>query len=237
MTTLLNIYNCLIERYKNHRLDITMSKISRAMQLNNEGTMFLAKGKEEVAINRYTSALLLIKGGLSEIPVEGHECDSEIALCVSPVLVPSPFSTPDDYFIYNHALVFCQTSASPDTDINFLSSVIIFNMALLYNIQGIRDNAPNFQRRGLYLYEMSLGLLDNFASKNVDSILLRTACLNNMSQISVDQDDFDKAQLLLIHLQYLMSKSFKTSLLDENDIQGFMLNITLFGQPKPARAA
>jgi hypothetical protein len=218
-----------------------MLNFHQAIELNNEGTSLLAGGEEELAITIFKSALALMKSGICghHIEEDAHETSldtsSESVLHVSPVTFPCP-ALVEDYFIYSHALR-VRSSGCSQKDMDFLSSVIIFNMALLYNIRGIRANSSSLQNRGLQLYGMSLGLMENLASKCLDSILLRVVCLNNMSQITFNQGDFEKARLMLNHLQYLMSRNPRTNVFDENEVQGFMLNVMLMHPPTAAQAA
>jgi hypothetical protein len=227
-----------------------MTHFNQVIQLNNDGTSLLVFGEEDLAIDKFKSALEIMKRGLAKRQTrtgsqDSHHissdksdgpvsCDSAPRL--SPLTLPCP--VPEYSFVYSNALKlsrFCDYLV--DSDIKFLSAAIIFNMAMVYNIKGVRESSAIEQTRSLRLYEMCLALLENLNSRHMDSFLLRVACLNNMSQIAYEQGDFDGARLMLNNVQYLMSMNVKQTFFDEDDLQGFMLNVMLMHAPSAARAA
>jgi hypothetical protein len=227
-----------------------MTHFDQAIKLNNEGTSLLVCGEEDLAITKFKSALGIMKRGLAEHQTrtqDSHDgssdnSDGQMSCDCSPHFSPLKLTCPVpslySSFVYSHALKVSRScDYLLDSDVNFLSAAIIFNMAMVYNVKGIRKNSANAQTRSLRLYEMCLVLLENLNSSHVDSFLLRVACLNNMSQIAYEQGDFDSARLMLHNLQYLMSMNVKQNFFDEDDLHGFMLNVMLMDAPSAARAA
>jgi hypothetical protein len=91
------------------------------------------------------------------------------------------------------------------------------------------------------LYNMSLELLknlDNNSSHHEDVVLLQVACWNNMSHISYEQADFDRALLQLSELQWLLCMmAVRPNHFTADDMQRFMLNGMLLRALSTAPAA
>jgi tetratricopeptide (TPR) repeat protein len=166
----------------------------------------------------------------------------------SPVRLPSPLAATggehSSFFVYSHALkvnisggMYC----AEGMDI-LISAIIIFNMALLYHLKGIRENAASkHHAKSMRLYNMSLDLLKNLnnnSSYHEDVALLQVACWNNMSHISYEQADFDTALLQLSELQWLLCMmDVRPDHFTADDMQLFMLNGMLMRALSSARAA
>jgi tetratricopeptide (TPR) repeat protein len=246
--------------------------LDQAVKLTNEGTSLLVFGQEDRAINEFTTALeIMAKSGLSDrhpnrapAPQDSQQraysfdanASSSLAgksaehppRYASPVRLPNPpAATGGDhssFFVYRHALkvnISGGMDSAKDMDI-VISAIIIFNMALLYHLKGIRENtASKYHAKSMRLYNMSLELLknlDNNSSHHEDVVLLQVACWNNMSHISYEQADFDRALLQLSELQWLLCMmAVRPNHFTADDMQRFMLNGMLLRALSTAPAA
>jgi tetratricopeptide (TPR) repeat protein len=149
------------------------------------------------------------------------------------------------FFVYSQALkvnisVGMDHGADMDT---LISAIIIFNMALLYHLKGTREQnaASKHHAKSMRLYALSLELLKNqknSSSYHEDVVLLQVACWNNMSHISYEQADVDRALLQLCEVQWLLRMmDDRPSHFTEEDMGRFMLNGMFMHALSTARAA
>lgn len=228
-----------------------------AMQLNNDGASCLSNGEEDRALVAFKHALIIIQRELPPSGVEGDEisgneaeesstdADTNSALHgsrkikLTPVQVECP--SLENSYVYNRALaVHGGQGGKGKKEMNLLSAVIIFNMALLHDLRGIRCKSTKYRVRSLRLYEMCYGLLEEFDRKtlHIDTImLLSIVCLNNMSQVTLSEGDFSRCQWMMRTLQSLLTSQSKSNQLNEHDIRGLMLNVMMMHPPTSASAA
>ncbi len=154
--------------------------------------------------------------------------------------IPVPGFHDRDSFIYSHALTCPCDIAREDLEffIHVHSSVVIFNMALAHHRKGKTHRLPGLLRKAISLYDMSLALLENGPNTGT-ALLVKVACLNNKAQVNYERGEYVKARESLDILSRIMlaNGSNGALILDESDIEGFLLNLLLLNPPHVAQAA
>lgn len=144
-----------------------------------------------------------------------------------------------------------------------LSSVIMYNIALVLNLKGIRTNSSTLLKKALDLYKLSLDAIhhDSLLGTSIVSKSLATACCNNIGQLAYMLCDFEHAETMRCMLQTLFllttsslqevlnvehegvslaattGKSSSLFLFEEVDMQGFESNLLFLYPPMTAPAA
>lgn len=156
------------------------------------------------------------------------------------ITVPVPGLHDRDSFIYNHALTCPCDIAREDLEfyIHVHSAVVIFNMALAHHRKGKTHRLPSLLRKAICLYDMSLALLENGPSKGT-GLLVKVACLNNKAQINHAHGEYTEARVSLDQLSRIILANGNSGalILDESDVEGFLLNLLLLNPPQVAQAA
>jgi hypothetical protein len=222
------------------------SRLETALQLNNEGVSLLLQNEDVAAVHHLTEALTMVKQalGLLQQPCTiGLEEESSESLVV--VLLPSEeeeelrmvhdsiytipdFTSNDDCFIYNGAIVFSSSSSSTTTtpirsqeqDLNVYSACIILNIAMIYHRQGLlcgNKRRVCLEKADL-MYDMVLRLLlgdnEGGGGGGGTALLVQLASLNNRSLIRLEQGDYDFSRSSF----YLLTRIL-TSTRDEQQVQ------------------
>jgi hypothetical protein len=163
-----------------------------------------------------------------------------------------------------HPVDHARFSLSSIIDTRTLSSVVLYNMAFVLTMKGIRSNHISLFTKAMKLYDMSMGLQQtDSGSTSMFATSLTLACCNNIALLAYFQGDFAYAQKmrLFLHGGLLATKSWRLHLsenvpsddeeehtndndaeiarflMDDADIQGFNFNLVFMYPPRTAGAA
>jgi hypothetical protein len=156
-------------------------------------------------------------------------------------------------YIYNHQLLFApqdekdtylsaHTSATNECTVRVHSSVVLFNLALIYHLRGRLGNLHSLTT-AFRIYKLASQLLtDNCVLTNETAAVVKLGAVNNMFQIRYEQGNIQDALKILQFLSSLMRGLYANpdSLLslDRHDpYRGFMTNVLLLRPPGFAPAA
>ena len=243
------LFSHIIKQKKGFVLNMRINTFHEAIALNNEAVSFLVDGKEQHAMQKFKRSLTAMKAslcGINTFVLAGKACDeppSSLSVQFTSVMLPE--CKQEQFYIYNRAIVMrCRSSSSlPDDERdNAICVAILFNMALLYQLQARRSISSSPQTKALRMYEMCNELLNICCKKSNDSVasLLTIACLNNMSLLLADMGQCEESRIVLGALHQWISKnqSFNKSMLfDDVDIRGIILNVIVMRLPGFAAGA
>jgi hypothetical protein len=161
-------------------------------------------------------------------------------------------------YIYNHMLLFAPQEDETDTllpahrtaalssnecttVVRAQSSVVLFNLALIYHLRGRLGHFHSLTT-AFRLYKMASQLLtDNCVLTNETAAVVKLGTVNNMFQIRYEQGNLGSALNILQFLSSLMRGLYPNPdiiiSLDRHDYRGFMKNILLLRPPEFAPAA
>lgn len=162
----------------------------------------------------------------------------------------------EDCYIFNHMLLFApqaeveedtflsarSTTADEQCTVRVQSSIVLFNLALIYHLRGRLGNLHSLTT-AFKLYKMASQLLteDNCVLTNETAAVVKLGAVNNMFQILHEQGNRESALNILQFLSSLMRGACANFdsllLLDRHDYHGFMTNVLLLHPPKFAPAA
>ncbi len=145
-------------------------------------------------------------------------------------------------FIYSRPFIFTGHLSSRDLD-QFLplhGAVAIFNMALAHHRQGKTMRCRKLLDKAVLLYGMCLQILGSGEWQHGIAVLVDAAALNNMAQLHFELGNQCEAQKGLDQLSVLLFGRCcveTVASLDEEGLEGFLLNILLSKPPTVALAA
>lgn len=190
--------------------------------------MLLASGEEQ-AIDRFKLGLSHLKSGLTMNPALGEELSpmfgptqdrskKNSAILLIPVAVACPGNLDEQFYLYKNAFTVKNIPSGQEGDaasrlinVDLLSAIMIYNMALCVSLRSMRTNSSNMQERSLRLYEMCLGLLHTIHRRNGGEedtggyVLLYAACSNNVAQVAYQLCDYERSRLMMSSLQNLIN--------------------------------
>ena len=146
------------------------------------------------------------------------------------------------FYLYNRALLFDLVSVmrfSFQGDVHAYSSVIIFNLALLYHRNALRGNTKCIDR-AIPLYSMILKLLAHDCSNCLTAIIVKLAAINNLAQLYCLAGCRRKAQSYVSILSASIQRSrqsFPSFFRDDVHLKGLLLNLTRMHAQPTAPAA
>jgi hypothetical protein len=220
-----------------------MSLFQEAAHLNNEGIDALLKGDQSSAISLMAKAIKLMKAELSSRNSSTLKCDSDsdsdsdsnTEQNTHTVEIPNMESS--DTIVFNQA-VRIPTDAEPTTefDINIYTSAVVFNLALAHHFAGSSGDEV-FMVKAEKLYCMVLKLLNDNSLKMHTALIVKLACINNLSQIRYFRGDYKNAREGLSQVSCFMRRSSNQAMFEQPEIQGLLMNVLLLEEPKVARAA
>ena len=238
------------------------SRRDDAALLNNHGVLCLGRGDELQALKLFHDALICAKKEL-------HEEEPLKNLFSPPIGVePTCFGTcigldqqqeerhNTPGLLHSQAFPICQRnfSSEPMVDRTICSSIIVFNLALVYHRKGTLEGGhQGLVAKARKLYEKSYQLLADTGA-NMDSSgdllvdLLCMAMVNNLAYISFVMSDYLRSteysnELIRFGLSIASSPSIRKdgthvsiALLDQQT-RNFLLNAMILRLPSPAPAA
>lgn len=179
--------------------------------------------------------------------------------------ISKTLSINESLFLYSKAFTF-QFSKLDDTSClsaETLSSAIIYNMALVLHLKGIRTNSAVLLKKALDLYKMStrlqehdLSLVPGGTSTTLAlSRSLMIACCNNMGQLAYLRFDQEQVQTMkgallsllttpssssppmVVEQHQLAQACFSLVLFDAEDMESFKTNLIFMNPPMTAPVA
>jgi tetratricopeptide (TPR) repeat protein len=83
----------------------------------------------------------------------------------------------------------------PMEDWNIYSSIVVFNLSVVYHLQGLTSIAQKFYRHSLRLLDTTIREYEQSQTGNGDTTIdiLSLALLNNLAQVSIELCDFQEA--------------------------------------------
>ena len=215
-----------------------MNLFQEAAQLNNAGIDALINGDSSSAIQSMTKAIKTMKAQLAQSSTPNQKYDSSTAKAsMDTHMVEVPMAS-SDHIVVNQVVQIPieSTQEISDFDMHVYSGAIIFNLALAHHFRSSSGNT-SCMNKAEKLYSMVLKLLDN-ASLNVHTALMvKLACINNLSQIRYFKGDYDNAREGLSEVSHFMRHSPNKAIFEEQEIQGLLMNILLLKAPQVAPAA
>lgn len=219
-----------------------------ALQLNNEGVRLLLAGNDVDGMTYLTDALTRVKMMLSSRRGTDTVTYPHGAGVTPPNVQFMHGATyklaglhDDCCFIYGNALIFnMDYNVMPSTDyIHIYTSVIILNVALAYHRRGLSANATCLLKAEK-MYEMVGKLLATSTAAQGTELLVKTAAINNLSQLRYDQGDYafarDGFQYLASLISYAGDRLHAFNC-EEDVYRGMVLNALLVSAPDTAPAA
>jgi tetratricopeptide (TPR) repeat protein len=267
-------YKALLHSIRKSSISVKMLPV--VAQLNNLGVAFLDTGDLPQALQLFRDALMHTVGNMQ--PIE-HEMSPPVAArpvpgkpqddIASPIkqgvdqsnLIPSSsaryaWDAPSaSQFVHARGInvIASSTAYSPDVFVNstVVSSIIIFNLAVVYHLNGLEECGDRSARlrKAMLLYDKSDLLLKDAgvplsSTGNPVIDMLSMALFNNLAQASFELGGYDESRryfdkLILFTLTVVPSRyddAYIGSLLDQEK-SNFLLNAIILHAPKLAPAA
>lgn len=215
------------------------SSFQQAARLNNEGVTALVEGNEHQAVDALMKTVRMMKQLLvtpeTDIEALSDEKDDGDSSChddLNTVEVPDASSGENCYF--RQAILLPCDGEESSLDIYVYSAAVIFNLALAHHVQA--RNGKSYTIKAEKLYSTILKLLDDRVGHMQPAIVLKLACINNMSYIRFENGNYDQVREGLSELSTLLKKTDKV-LFEGAKAQGLLMSVLLLKDPLVAPAA
>jgi hypothetical protein len=213
----------------------------QAARLNNEGVTALVEGDEHQAIESLMKTVkmmkqLLSKPGTTIQLLKSDDSDDGNSSCfIDFTTVEVPDKSSGESFFFRQAIKMpCDVDGDSPLDIYIYSAAVIFNLALAHHVQAHRSKSCMIKAEKLYATIMKL--LDDRVGNVQPAVVLKLACINNMSYIRYEHGNFDQAWEGLSELSALLKKTDKV-LLEGTKMQRLLMSVLLLKDPHVAPAA
>jgi sulfur transfer complex TusBCD TusB component (DsrH family) len=218
-----------------------MSLFQKAAHLNNDGVAALLKGDQSYAIESMAKAIQLMKTEFDQQARSAagvqHSAVARIEI-TSTVEIPSTMES-SDTIVFNQAIRLPADAHSlSEFDIKIYLSAVIFNLALAHHFKASGNAVCTTKAEKLYC--MALKLLDDNALNVHTGLVVKLACINNLSQIRYSRGDYKNAREGVNQVSSFMRRqqSSNQAMFEEPEIQGLLMNmLLLFKAPVVASAA
>jgi tetratricopeptide (TPR) repeat protein len=235
-----------------------------AVEENNLGVAYLEAGDLRSALERFSIALKFTMGDLEPLPPSGRETPSEVPIVTHPDLQISsldsnesgepPVTTrpkPRDISAPQEKITMPTAPFAYCRGINLISSIIIFNLSIIYHLKGLEGRSMSVMRlrkaKSLYLKAHNL-LVDAGvpmrATSNPVIDMLSMALYNNLAHVTFELQAYDESRrffdkLVRFALSVVPARygdAYVGSLLDQQK-SNFLLNAIILQIPMLAAAA
>jgi hypothetical protein len=234
--------------------------------LNNEGVFYFQRGELSSSLAKFRSALESIIGNLepgseavSPAPASLRDCDATPPRSEGQ-MESNTFSVPVFHFesslqtYYDKPINLIATagaySSDPLVNASIVSSIILFNLALVYHFKGL-EGSDDVSRSRLMsaqsLYTKAGSLLDEGGFSSLQSCghpvvdILTMAILNNQGQLSFFLFDYEQSQKffdsLVVFCSTVSPQDTEDGALLEWHMSAFLVNAITLQQPTHASAA
>jgi hypothetical protein len=220
-----------------------MNSTAYACSLNNQGVELLVSGDFSRATRSLTRALSILKEAVKETGTTSctgmntSSEEAELPFCESTLAIPGLKDM--HFYVYDHGIMLTGTANGENGDLLPLySAAILFNLALASHHEArLHGHAKAFKKASLF-YNVTVGILNSSVADDMSVTLLKLLALNNKSQIHNDQCDYIQSVDCLKAISGIMgSVADLSSILNEEDVKGLMLNTVLLSVPTAAQAA
>jgi len=221
---------------------MTPSNYQNAVELNNEGVSCLEDGSFNVAHAYFKRALDTMT---DVITLHGEVvCVDEEESTVKFLWSDNPrcalHETPHQFglsFLYSRALYISAPKQREKPEGNDESAAIVYNLGLSFHLIGNEDGSKSLAT-AMKFYEIASAIRSRKAATKIG--ILDLAILNNVGQICMEGFNFGAARQffdqLSVGLILLNHSGRLSSFLEQNDCDGFLLNV-LLEEPSLAPAA
>mmetsp|Transcript_20282 Transcript_20282/g.49727 ORF Transcript_20282/g.49727 Transcript_20282/m.49727 type:complete len:220 (-) Transcript_20282:135-794(-) len=219
---------------------MNQSFFHEAARLNNEGVTALVEGDAETSISLLSRTVKMTKQYIAspEQAAALASCSKESSSCFrSFSTVEVTCAACDDPMFFRRAIMMpsdVDDDVSSPLDVYVYCAAVIFNLALVYHIQGPENT--NARNKAQQLYAAIMKLLDDRVGYMQSALLLKLACINNMAHIRFENGEFDQIQAGLGQLSTLL-KTTDEGLFEGAEVQALLMSVLLFKKPKVAAAA
>ena len=245
-----------------------MSLFQQAAALNNRGVTALRSGDYAIATSSMGQAVQLLQtelvssrspsssyddmdtGDSSSMKVDDSSSMVAQRYLTQKVSIPC-FDTDDTGVPFQQAVFIPVDISSPsEIDLTIYSAVVIFNLALAFHVQSTGEGS--FMKDVMLLinkadklYSMVLKLVDEKTMVNHTALIVKLACVNNLSQLRYHMmmDDEDDAETISSReglkqiSHWFMRQPSHQVFLEDSEIQSLFVNALLLKPPTVARAA
>jgi len=218
---------------------------TEAIQLSNTGCERFAAGDLTGALNAYRAALYMVQAhhevvvmGPPNLPADAS--DESTSLGISAMESSCVSANYDEPFVYERALVFRHVLPETQDGAATFCGVVVFNMALIFDLRSKMANNSPSKYKALQLYEAATDLFSK-TSPRVDFDSIIAVVCNNKARIYFELSYFKDCEHELQRLrQYLAlteDSRNKNDFVAKDDVEGMLLNLLLIWPPVSAHAA
>jgi hypothetical protein len=228
---------------------------NQAALLNNEGVLALMQGRQREAFGALSKSVMVLKALVSERVTSGaptgnfdssssSRMSNDAACCIQTVALPSSqYSTQSVSYLYDQVFTLPQgfqclhpPRSLNDDDVRAYTAAVIFNLALIHH-----RNSSVVKAEKLYTLACAL-LADPYPINSCPYMaclvaMVQIASINNVSQIRFDCGDYEATREALADMSRILRHGADLSVLQDPNLQGFVLNILLFKASSTAAAA
>ncbi|CAJ1965511.1 unnamed protein product [Cylindrotheca closterium] len=156
-----------------------------------------------------------------------------------PHYVKERSSNRENMFLYLNELVLDDTTDQHPSTFAIYCAVTLFNVAILYHVEGLAKGRMALMDKAHQMYQASLHFLNGLDLNNDTVFLVNLANHNNMAQIELEKGMVDAPNGRLVHSFSLLQsiKSRALDILSDTELRGFLLNSSLQGKISSAAAA
>jgi len=231
----------------------TSSSISldQAIRLNNDGVSYAMNGEDDRAIASFSRSLCVFKQLISE---EGDTTGSSNLVSALPQTPAQLHSTghalpqlrDSGFFLFNSVIRLSQASFIRPEDNHIYCSVIILNLAVLHHQTALRSASHARREDAMHkaerFYDMVTTILANEQYANDSQptgLMARLAALNNLAYIRMEKGDFSASGHCFQMIAWLvnLTEVDQSTLFDQDDLEGMMLNVLMSNRQSVAPAA
>jgi hypothetical protein len=133
--------------------------------------------------------------------------------------------SPDTPLILNYSR--CLTIVDDVEDKELLTSVLLYNMALVNHCRAIELGISSLLSTSLNLYKMAASVLERSSDIDASNELVLLAIYNNMAQIHACQWSSQEARECIDNVRMLLSTVSAESFIDQEDFLFFSANAML----------
>ena len=224
------------------------SMIAETSCLNRNGAVLALQGNASEASNWFRSAmqvLVNLTAGQNTMPPRDVSSIAPRNVASAPLDFPKE----DSFRIYNSLLIFepresaASTGTQSQYDVTYYSSVILFNLALIYHQRAVTTGELQMYRAADQMYFKGLAILQSFPDYvDVDMAALRLSILNNRAHIRLSLgrgqsgDEVDAGEEIRAISCVLLNSGSQLPQLEADMINQFIIN-TLVSGPQCAPSA
>ena len=216
-----------------------MSLFQQAADLNNQGITALLNGDRKSAIQSMTDSIKFMKAQLTQSQTDCHN-SAVVTSAQTTHTVEIQSMESSDTIVFNQAIrIPADVSLTvSEFEVDIYSCAVIFNLALVHHFEASSGaDADAYLMKAEKLYSMALQLLDKTSLTVHTALIVKLACINNLSQIRYAKGDYKNAREGLSQVSAFIRQPSNQAVLEEPEIQGLLMNVLLLKAPRVAAAA